>query len=147
MEPQTSVTWLSYYFATSVLFHRLFVNEWHFLSMTQGTGLLGSRALYKENGQSQKVHLFVGRLFCDRNFNKNPNSFPTCSNQSRDYPKAQFILEAPLCLYLVHYWNKLSKFWPLSGVGFSNANNKIPRNLWDRFLEIRKQAKISLIIK
>ena len=36
MEPQTSVTWLSYCFATSVLFHGLCVNGWHFLPMTQG---------------------------------------------------------------------------------------------------------------
>lgn len=37
MEPQTSVTWLSYCFATSMLFHGLCVNGWHFSPMTQGT--------------------------------------------------------------------------------------------------------------
>ena len=37
MEPQTSITWLSYCFATSMLFHGLCVNGWHFLPRAQGT--------------------------------------------------------------------------------------------------------------
>lgn len=87
------------------------VHQWvALLPMTQGTELLELHALCKGSGQSHKDHLLGGRWFCDRKFDKSSNSFLTWSNQSSDYPKAQFTLQKPFHLCLVHYWNKLSNF-------------------------------------
>lgn len=58
--------WLSYYLATSVLFHGLFVNGWHFIYDTWHR-ILGITCTLHWCVQSQKTHLFGGKWLCDKN--------------------------------------------------------------------------------
>lgn len=128
-EPQTSVTWFSYCFVTSVLFHGL-------LAMTQGTGLLGFHALCKGNSWSQSPFVLGESDFVRDNLIKatiHPQDVATkllVTPRHRSYHK-HLPVYSPF-----HRWSKFSRFWHLSGVGFSKANQ--PQETSFVPLEMRK---------